>query len=59
MNESALLRRFFTIIKEKKPFIISTYNGDKFDLPFIEKRCEVNNISMEREIGIRADENGE
>ena len=31
-----LFKRFYDIIKKEKPLVISTYNGDFFDWPFIE-----------------------
>jgi DNA polymerase epsilon subunit 1 len=34
-NEHALLVRFFHEIRETKPFIFTTFNGDFFDWPFI------------------------
>jgi DNA polymerase epsilon subunit 1 len=39
-DEKALLDRFFAHIKETKPFIFTSYNGDYFDWPFIEERCK-------------------
>lgn len=38
-TELDLLQRFFKIILEYKPLIITSFNGDKFDWPFIEERC--------------------
>ena len=34
-NEKALLDRFFTHIRDVKPFIFVTFNGDFFDWPYI------------------------
>ena len=39
-------------IKQVKPFIFTSYNGDMFDWPFVEKRLEKYGISMVEEIGI-------
>ena len=39
-DEKQLLERFFSHIKETKPFIFTSYNGDYFDWPFIEERCK-------------------
>lgn len=39
--------------------IITSFNGDKFDWPFIEARCEANNMKMEKEIGITKEDNEE
>ncbi|KAK0890906.1 DNA polymerase epsilon catalytic subunit, partial [Friedmanniomyces endolithicus] len=52
-NEEALLERFFTCIKEARPTIIVTYNGDFFDWPFVETRASIHGIDMYREIGFR------
>ncbi|KAK5698402.1 DNA polymerase epsilon catalytic subunit [Elasticomyces elasticus] len=52
-NEEALLIRFFDCIKEVKPTVIVTYNGDFFDWPFVEARASVHGIDMYTEIGFR------
>src|ERR1700709_1603020 len=52
-DERALLERFFEHIKEAKPTVIVTYNGDFFDWPFVEARASVNGIDMYHEIGFR------
>jgi DNA polymerase epsilon subunit 1 len=52
-NEEAVIERFFAFIKEAKPTIISTYNGDFFDWPFVEARASVHGIDMYAEIGFR------
>ncbi|KAK5135159.1 DNA polymerase epsilon catalytic subunit [Meristemomyces frigidus] len=52
-NEEALLERFFACIKEARPTIIVTYNGDFFDWPFVETRASVHGRDMYREIGFR------
>lgn len=52
-NEEALIERFFACIKEARPTIISTYNGDFFDWPFVEARASVHGIDMYQEIGFR------
>lgn len=46
------------MIKELKPFILTTYNGDMFDWPFIDARSTANNLSVEEEISVR-NEDGE
>lgn len=58
INEKALLLKFFSFIKETKPFILTSFNGDMFDWPFIEARAVANNLSIEEEIGIK-NEDGE
>ena len=52
-NEKAVLERFFLHIKECKPTVIATYNGDFFDWPFIEARASILGIDMYTEIGFR------
>jgi DNA polymerase epsilon subunit 1 len=52
-NEEAVLERFFSCIKEARPNIIVTYNGDFFDWPFVEARASVHGIDMYQEIGFR------
>ncbi|KAI1424231.1 DNA polymerase epsilon [Xylaria sp. FL1777] len=54
-NEKALIERFFLHVKEARPTVIATYNGDFFDWPFVEARASVNGIDMYREIGWRKD----
>lgn len=52
-DERALLERFLGHIKEAKPTVIATYNGDFFDWPFVEARASMNGIDMYREIGFQ------
>ena len=52
-DEEAVIERFFACIKEARPTIIVTYNGDFFDWPFVEARASVHGIDMYREIGFR------
>ncbi|KAF2814826.1 DUF1744-domain-containing protein [Mytilinidion resinicola] len=52
-DEKGLLERFFEHIKEAKPTVIVTYNGDFFDWPFVEARASVLGIDMYQEIGFR------
>jgi DNA polymerase epsilon subunit 1 len=52
-NEEALLERFFSCIKEARPTVMVTYNGDFFDWPFVEARASVHGIDMYQEIGFR------
>ncbi|KAJ8035463.1 DNA polymerase epsilon catalytic subunit A [Holothuria leucospilota] len=58
-NELALLQKFIEHILEIKPNIITTYNGDSFDWPFVEARCSYHGIDMYREIGFQKDAAGE
>ncbi|KAK3935118.1 DNA polymerase epsilon catalytic subunit A [Diplogelasinospora grovesii] len=54
-DEKGVLERFFLHIKEARPTVIATYNGDFFDWPFVEARASVNGIDMYHEIGWRKD----
>lgn len=50
-NESALLRKWFDHMREIKPAVYVTYNGDYFDWPFIETRANICGMDMAAEIG--------
>ncbi|KAI7977288.1 hypothetical protein EIK77_004704 [Talaromyces pinophilus] len=52
-DERHVLERFFGHIKEAKPTVIATYNGDFFDWPFVEARASVLGIDMYAEIGFK------
>lgn len=52
-NEEALLRRWFDHMREVKPAIYVTYNGDWFDWPFIETRAAKLGMDMLDEIGFQ------
>ncbi|RYP81001.1 hypothetical protein DL769_002181 [Monosporascus sp. CRB-8-3] len=54
-DEKSVIERFFLHIKEARPSVIATYNGDFFDWPFVEARASVNGIDMYREIGWKKD----
>ncbi|KAF4126175.1 DNA polymerase epsilon subunit 1 [Geosmithia morbida] len=54
-DEKAVIERFFLHIKEARPSVIATYNGDFFDWPFVEARASVNGIDMYVEIGWKKD----
>jgi len=56
-DERGVIERFFEHIKEARPTVIATYNGDFFDWPFVEARASVLGIDMYREIGFK--KNGE
>jgi len=51
-TELDLLHRFFEHIREIKPNVYVTYNGDFFDWPFIEARAKFHKLSMYKEIGV-------
>ena len=52
-DEKSLIERFFEHIKEARPMVMVTYNGDFFDWPFVEARASVLGIDMYQEIGFR------
>lgn len=52
-DEKAVIERFFLHVKEARPTVIATYNGDFFDWPFVDARASVNGIDMYQEIGWR------
>lgn len=43
-DEGALLLQFIEKIMETKPDILTTFNGDMFDIPYIEKRMEIHKM---------------
>jgi len=57
-DERALLARFFDHIKEVKPHIFVSYNGDFFDWPFVETRAAIHQLDMKREIGFSKSKEG-
>lgn len=49
--QASLIRRFFEHIRDARPTVFVTYNGDGFDWPFVDRRAEVHGISM-KEVGL-------
>ncbi|KAK9452621.1 hypothetical protein V1511DRAFT_507411 [Dipodascopsis uninucleata] len=58
-NEKSVIERFFEHIKEVKPTVIATYNGDFFDWPFVDGRAKIHGIDMYKEIGFQKDSEDE
>ncbi|ODN97119.1 DNA polymerase epsilon catalytic subunit A [Cryptococcus amylolentus CBS 6273] len=54
-DEAAVIRRWFEHIRDSKPNVIATYNGDSFDFPFVDARAKIHGISMYEEIGFKPD----
>lgn len=52
LNELKCLEKFFSHIWASKPLILTTFNGDYFDMPFIKKRSQILGIDMEKQLGI-------
>lgn len=50
--------RFADFIQSYKPAVITTFNGDRFDYPFIKARCAANYINFTAELGV-ADQGNE
>ncbi|RXK36753.1 DNA polymerase epsilon catalytic subunit A [Tremella mesenterica] len=55
-DEAAVIRRWFEHIRETRPTVMATYNGDSFDFPFVDARAKIHGISMYDEIGFRPDQ---
>ncbi len=51
-DERSLIRRFFDHVRDLRPNIFVTYNGDFFDWPFVKDRAFVHGFNMEKELGI-------
>lgn len=58
-DEKALLLRFFEHIRDSRPTVIATFNGDFFDWPFVEDRSRFHDLDMFEEIGFAKDNDGE
>lgn len=43
---------FIDIIQNYKPTVITSFNGDKFDYPFIQARCAHNYIDFNKTMGV-------
>ncbi|KAM5584440.1 DNA polymerase epsilon catalytic subunit A-like [Rosa sericea] len=56
-NERELLRQWFAHMREVKPGIYVTYNGDFFDWPFLETRAAHHGFKMNDEVGFSCDKN--
>ena len=55
-DERALLERWYDHLRELKPGVFVSYNGDYFDWPFLEARSKMHGIDMYERIGFRCDE---
>lgn len=56
-DEETMLRKFVSHIQELRPHVVVTYNGDFFDWPYVETRCNaVASLNLYRELGIRSNE---
>lgn len=50
-DELGVLRRFFEHIREAKPTVLVTYNGDFFDWPFVDTRARHYGLDLRQETG--------
>ncbi|QRW08330.1 DNA polymerase epsilon subunit 1 [Ceratobasidium sp. AG-Ba] len=58
-DEFALLQRWFEHIRECKPTVMATFNGDSFDFPFVEARAKVHGLDLMLETGFARDSEDE
>ncbi|KAF5383469.1 hypothetical protein D9757_006181 [Collybiopsis confluens] len=58
-NEAETIKRFFSHIRDSKPTVIATFNGDFFDFPFLDARAKANGIDMFLETGFAKDSEDE
>lgn len=58
-NELAVIKQFFSHIREARPTVVATYNGDSFDFPFVDARAKFHGLSMLDEIGFSKDNEDE
>ena len=49
-TEKNLLERFYDVIYDYKPLIITTFNGDFFDLPFMEERTNFHGMNFQEKM---------
>ncbi|XP_034952341.1 DNA polymerase epsilon catalytic subunit 1 [Chelonus insularis] len=57
-NEKATIRRFFDHIRDVKPHIFVSYNGDFFDWPYVETRAAIHGMNMKDLIGFSKNRDG-
>lgn len=58
-DEKHVLMRFFEHIRDARPTVIATFNGDFFDWPFVENRTNFHDMDMFEEIGFAKDNDNE
>ncbi|KAI5962583.1 POL2 [Candida pseudojiufengensis] len=58
-DEKHVLMRFFEHIREVRPTVIATFNGDFFDWPFVENRARFHDLDLFEEIGFAKDNEDE
>ncbi len=45
-NEKTMIQKFVEIIREEKPDVIITYNGDSFDFPYLKERAKKHKLKL-------------
>ncbi|OBA20211.1 DNA-directed DNA polymerase epsilon, catalytic subunit A [Metschnikowia bicuspidata var. bicuspidata NRRL YB-4993] len=58
-DEKHVLQKFYEHIRDVRPTVIATFNGDFFDWPFVETRTNLHDMDMFDEIGFAKDNEGE
>lgn len=58
-DEKRVLLRFYEHIRDVRPTVIATFNGDFFDWPFVENRSNFHGLDMFQEIGFAKDNDDE
>ncbi|GJJ12948.1 hypothetical protein Clacol_007195 [Clathrus columnatus] len=58
-DEASTIGRFFEHIRQVKPTVMATFNGDFFDFPFLRARAEVHGMDMFLETGFAKDSEDE
>lgn len=60
-DERSVMIRFINEIKRTKPNLFVTFNGDRFDWPFLNDRSKILGVPLEESIGLigQKDHNGE
>lgn len=58
-DEKHVLLRFYEHIRDVRPTVIATFNGDFFDWPFVENRSNFHGLDMFEEIGFAKDNEDE
>ena len=51
-TEKDTLIRFGQFIQDYNPNIITSYNGDRFDYPFLQRRFEINYLKFTTYMGV-------
>jgi DNA polymerase epsilon subunit 1 len=57
--QAATITRFFDHIRDVKPTVMASFNGDFFDFPFLDARAKINGIDMFLETGFAKDSEDE